>query len=107
MGRKFPGSQDTEILINATSIGLYPNWEEKPPVDYDGILPHMAVCDVIVNRPNTLFLQEAGRRGAKTVDGLGMLVNQGAINFTLWTGVEAPVAVMVKAIRDEFGLDPL
>lgn len=62
------------------------------------------VCDVIPNPPRTLFLAEAKKRGAKTLDGLGMLVNQGAIGFKLWTGVEAPVEVMKKALSREFGI---
>lgn len=96
--------KDTDILVNATPVGLYPNVAEKPDVDYGSIRPSMMVCDVITNHPHTQFLQEAEKRGASTLDGLGMLVNQGAINFTLWTGVEAPVDVMMAAMRNEFGL---
>ncbi|AHV95702.1 shikimate dehydrogenase [Paenibacillus sabinae] len=95
---------DTDILINATSVGLYPNVNYKPDVDYDTIKPEMTVSDVIFNDPHTLFLWEAARRGAKTINGLGMLVNQGALNFTLWTGVEAPVDVMTQTLKNEFGL---
>ena len=93
-----------DILSNATSVGLYPNTNEKPNIDYDTITSNMVVTDVIFNDPNSLFLQEAKKRGAKTIDGLGMLVNQGALNFTLWTGVEAPVDVMVEQLREEFDL---
>ncbi len=95
---------DADILVNATSLGMYPNVDEKPDVDYDTISSNMIVTDVIVNRPHTAFLQEAEKRGAKTVNGLGMVVNQGAVNFTLWTGVEAPVDVMMDQIKKEFGL---
>ena len=49
-------------------------------------------------------VREAARRGARTVNGLGMLANQGALNFTLWTGQEAPVEVMEETLRREFGL---
>jgi len=93
---------DTDILVNATSIGLFPNIDQKPDIRYDSITPHMTICDVIPNPPYTPFLQEAGRRGAKTLDGLGMLVYQGAIGFKLWTGLEAPVEVMKKALAKEF-----
>lgn len=86
--------KETDILVNATSIGLYPNIDSKADIDYDTICPDMLVCDVIPNPPRTLFLEEAMKRGAKTLDGLGMLVNQGAIGFQLWTGQEAPVDVM-------------
>ncbi len=95
---------DTDILSNATSVGLYPNVNEKPDIDYDTIAPGMVVTDVIFNDPNSLFLQEAKKRGAKTINGLGMLVNQGALNFTLWTGVEAPVDIMEETLRREFNL---
>lgn len=100
----FKVPEDTDIFANATSVGLYPNVNEKPNVDYDTVLAGMVVTDVIFNDPNTLFLQEAQKRGAKTINGLGMLVNQGALNFTLWTGVEAPVDVMVQTLKQEFGL---
>ena len=63
----------------------------------------MVVCDVI-HTPLTPFLSEAQRRGARIVDGLGMLVYQGAIGFKLWTGLEAPVAAMHQALSKAFGL---
>ena len=95
---------DTDIFVTATSVGLFPNVNEKPDVNYDTVTSNMVVSDVIFNDPHTLFLQEAEKRGAKTVNGLGMLVNQGAVNFTLWTGVEAPIDVMTQTLKDEFGL---
>lgn len=94
----------TDILVNATSVGLYPDTDQKPDVDYDTVTPEMLVTDVVFNDPRTRFLAEAAERGARTVDGLGMLVRQGALNFTLWTGEEAPIQVMTEALRNEFGL---
>lgn len=88
---------DADIFINATSIGLPPNADEKPDVEYGSILPSMLVCDVIP-APSTPFLAEAKARGASVLDGLGMLVYQGAIGFKLWTGEEAPVEVMHQAL---------
>lgn len=96
---------DTDILINATSVGLYPNVDQKPNINYDAVREGMVVCDVIFNDPNSLFLQEAEKRGAVTVNGLGMLANQGALNFKLWTGQDAPVDVMMDTLRREFGLN--
>ncbi|MDO4634079.1 MAG: shikimate dehydrogenase [Eubacteriales bacterium] len=93
---------DTDILINATSIGLMPHPEAIPEVDYDTITDKMVVSDVVFNPAETRFLQAAAARGAKTVSGLGMLACQGALNFTLWTGVEAPLALMEDALRKEF-----
>ena len=79
--------------------------DQKPNVDYDTIRPELVVTDVIFNDPHSLFLQEAEKRGAKTINGLGMLVNQGALNFKLWTGVEPPVEVMKDVLKREFGLE--
>ena len=89
--------------MNATSIGLFPHVEDKPDLDYATIRPGMTVCDVIPNPPHTPFLGEARARGARILDGLGMLVYQGAIGFKLWTGLDAPVQVMRQALVEAFG----
>jgi len=99
--RTYQLPSDTDILVQATNIGLYPD-TSCPDIDYDSILPGMVVCDVIPNPPHTEFLKRAGARGARTFDGLGMLVNQGRIGFKLWTGMEAPVEVMKAALAKEF-----
>ena len=96
--------EDTQILSNATSVGLFPNPDQTPDIDYNTVKAEMVVTDVIFNDPHSLFLQEAEKRGAKTINGLGMLVNQGALNFTMWTGVDAPVDVMVDTLKKEFDL---
>ena len=93
---------DTDVLVNATSIGLYPAVDELPSLDYATIRPGMVVCDVIPNPPRTRFLEAAQARGARTLDGLGMLVYQGAIALKLWTGRDAPVEVMKAALAAEF-----
>ncbi len=96
--------EGTDILVNATPLGLYPDVNGKPDIDYDAVTKSMTACDVVFNDPNTPFLREAEKRGARCVNGLGMLVNQGALNFTLWTGVAAPKQVMIDTLRREFGL---
>ena len=58
------------------------------------------VADVIFNPPRTVFLEEAGRRGCTTLDGLGMLVNQGVISFKVWTGVDPDPGVMREALEE-------
>ena len=95
--------EDTEILINGTSAGFSPNVNDRPDIDYSSVTEKMCACDVVFNPAETVFLKEAAKRGAKTVTGLGMLVQQAALNFTLWTGEEAPVDVMEEALRREMG----
>lgn len=92
-----------DLLINATSIGLFPNVEETPAIDFASITPGMVVCDVIPNPPSTPFLRRAAEHGATTLDGLGMLVYQGAIAFKMWTGQEPSIEVMHAALAAEFG----
>ena len=93
----------TDLLINATSIGLYPDVDAAPAVDFATVTPGMVACDVIPNPPSTPFLRQAAARGARTIDGLGMLVYQGAIAFKMWTGQDAATAVMHQALAAEFG----
>ena len=92
---------DVDILVQATSIGLYPN-KEKPSINYDSLKPGILACDVIPNPPQTEFLQETNSVGAKTLDGLGMLVYQGALALTMWTGKEAPIKEMKEALSGFF-----
>jgi len=96
---------DTDIVVNATSIGLFPNIDAEPDLDYSTLTPDMTVCDVI-HSPTTPFLRKAHQQGSATLDGVGMLVYQGAIGFKLWTDRDAPVHVMYEALADAFGLEP-
>ena len=94
--------EGTDIFINATCVGLFPDVDACPDVDFDGVKPDMVACDVVFNPAETPFLKNAAARGAKCVDGLGMLVNQGCINYGLWTGQPAPRDVMYDALKREF-----
>jgi shikimate dehydrogenase len=92
----------TDILVNATPVGLFPNVDEMPRVAMASIGPDLLVCDVIPNPPQTAFLSAAAAQGARTLDGLGMLVYQGAVAFRLWTGVEPSISVMRRALGGVF-----
>lgn len=91
---------DTDILVNATSIGLYPNINDIPNIDLDTILPSMFVQDVIPNPAITPFLRAAEARGARWNTGTGMLINQAALNIEMWTGKKPDKAVMLKALQE-------
>ena len=93
----------TQILINATCVGFGADADKAPDICYDTVTPDMYVSDVVFNPTDPLFLQKARARGAKTLNGVGMMVQQGAINFTIWTGEEAPVDVMYEALSHELG----
>ncbi len=95
---------DVDILVNATSIGLYPDVDAMPDVVLGDVSPNLLVCDVIPNPPSTPFLRAATERGLRTLDGLSMLVFQGVIGFQMWTGETPPEAVMRDALKQAFGV---
>jgi len=89
----------TQIVVNATSIGLG-DGQARVPVDAGSLTAEMIVADVIFNPPQTRFLREAASRGCRTLDGLGMLVNQAVIGFKIWTGVDPDPRVMREALEE-------
>ncbi len=94
--------KDVDVLVNATSIGLYPDLEATPPVDLKGARPDLWVCDVVPNPPETRLIRTARSLGLKTLTGLAMLVYQGAIGFKMWTGHKAPEEAMKAALQQAF-----
>ncbi len=90
----------TDIVVNATSVGLYPNVNDMPNVDLDSITPDMFVQDVIPNPTETAFIRELRRRGIPCATGAGMLINQAALNIEMWTGKKPDKAVMYKALEE-------
>lgn len=92
-----------DIVVNATSIGLYPEVDARVPVNVDTLTAGMVVADVIPNPPRTRLVLDAEARGCTAIDGLGMLVNQGVIGIKYWTGVDADPAVMRARLEEIFG----
>ena len=88
--------QDSDILINATSIGMKPKAEESV-VAPKLLRPNLAVMDIVYNPIETKLVKEAQAVGAKVVSGVEMLIYQGAASFEIWTGKPAPVEVMRQA----------
>jgi shikimate dehydrogenase len=99
--------EGADIVVNATSVGLFPDVDARLDVDPDSLRAGMVVADVIPNPPRTALLAAAEARGCTVLDGLGMLVNQGVISIRHWTGVDADAAVMRRKVEELFGLlDP-
>lgn len=89
--------RDAELLVNATSVGMYPDVDETP-VPREVLNSRLTVFDAVYNPIETRLLRDAKSVGAKVVNGVGMLVNQGAVAFKLWTGVNPPKEVMRRAV---------
>lgn len=93
----------TELLINTTPLGMYPDMDEMPPVDLESLPWDCLVADIVYNPVQTKLLKEAKRRGLNIVTGTGMLVYQGARSFELMTGLKPPVNIMFEVVNDYLG----
>jgi shikimate dehydrogenase len=92
----------TDILVNATSVGML-DPDERPAVDLAAMAPGALVADVVIAPRPTRFLADAAQRGLVTVHGNEMLVWQAAIGFELWTGRPADLAVLRAALAEALG----
>lgn len=86
-----------QLVVNATPVGMWPHEDESPL--RSNIPPDAAVIDLVYRPLETRLLRDAARTGAQTISGIGMLVYQGAAAFELWTGRDAPIALLWKAAR--------
>jgi shikimate dehydrogenase len=92
-----------EVLVNCTSVGLHDPAEtfKSLPVTSDDLGEYACVVDLVYRAGGTELLRQAERRGCRCVDGLEILVRQGARSFEIWTGRSAPLDVMRRAARGE------
>lgn len=88
----------TDIVANATSIGLYPDVDAELAIDWSTLSETMIVADGVHNPPDTHLIRMARDRGCVVLDGLGMLVNVCAICIRLWTGIDVEKQVMHDAV---------
>ncbi len=90
---------DSDLLANATEVGMTPQkeWTYIPDVSY--FKPGMLVTDVIYAPPQTLFLKMAREAGCETMNGFPMMLFQGAEAFRLWTGRDMPIAHMKEFLK--------
>lgn len=85
---------DSDILTNATNIGMAPHTDACPIPDASFLRPELIVSDIIYNPRQTKLLQMAKETGCPFFNGLYMLLYQGAASFELWTGREMPVELI-------------
>lgn len=85
------------LLVNATPIGMHPRINQSPLPEGIKLPENLLVYDLVYNPFETQLLKTAKSFGCKTFSGLDMLVRQGAMAFTIWTGQEAPLEIMRQA----------
>ena len=94
--------ETADVVVNATSVGLFPDVDARLDVDLATLAAHTTVADLIPNPPITRFLRDAQTRGCTILDGTGMLVNQGVLSIRHWTGIDADAVVMRRTIEAIF-----
>jgi shikimate dehydrogenase len=88
-----------EILINTTPVGMYPE-TDATPVPKKNLSKEMVVMDIVYNPLKTRLLKEAEAQRCRIISGISMFVFQAALQFELWTGAKAPVAIMQRSVLE-------
>ena len=97
--------KDADILVDTTPIGMHPNISDEPIAFAEDMDEDLVVFDAVYNPNETVLLKEAIKAGANPVYGIKMLLYQGAESIKIWTGRDAPVDVMEKALKDTLNLE--
>lgn len=92
--------RDSDILVNATSIGMHPKVDQSP-VHPEWLKPSLCVMDIVYNPIVTRLAKDAKSKGAKVISGIEMLIYQGAASFEIWTNHPAPIKTMRKAVLNK------
>lgn len=90
---------ECDLLINATPIGMHPKEKDSPLPPNTKLSSNTFIYDLVYKPAETKLMQQAAAAGAKSSNGLSMLVYQGALAFTVFTGKDAPVDAMEKAAK--------
>jgi shikimate dehydrogenase len=88
--------KNCDILVNSTNLGMHPR-EEELPLAPELLADHLVVADIVYNPLMTRLLKTAEAKGCRIVQGLGMLIYQGAAGFKLWTGIDPLIPEMTEA----------
>ena len=94
---------NADILVDTTPLGMDPHIDDEPIAMADNMHEDLVVFDAVYNPNETVLIKEAIKAGAKPVYGIKMLLYQGAESFKIWTGQDAPVDVMEKALNEYLG----
>ena len=96
-------TKNFDLIVNTTSVGMLgeKTRESSSLIEEDWISEKSICSDAVYNPLETTFLQNAKRKGAKTVSGLGWLIHQGAFAWKLWTGIDMPIDRVRNALIQE------
>jgi shikimate dehydrogenase len=94
---------ESELLVNCTPVGMAGHSIDESPLEQSNLSTNLIVMDLVYNPLRTKLLTHAKKVGCTTIDGVGMLVHQGATSLELWTGKTAPIEVMRAAVLQALG----
>jgi shikimate 5-dehydrogenase len=100
------GELEADVIINATSLGMYPR-DKETPIPKKLLEEGMMVMDIVYEPLQTKLLREAKEKGCLTINGLEMLVRQGVAQFEIWTGRRLEIGQIKKDLRRVLEREPL
>ncbi|OGP66544.1 MAG: hypothetical protein A2169_14440 [Deltaproteobacteria bacterium RBG_13_47_9] len=98
------GEPEWEVIINATSVGMFPHLTESP-LPKSHLKEGMVVMDIVYRPLRTKLLQEAEEQGCRTINGLEMLARQGVAQFEIWTGMRPAIDAIKKDLHQALGVE--
>ena len=99
------GELEADVIVNATSLGMYPR-DGETPIPKELLKEGMMVMDIVYQPLQTKFLREAKEKGCVTVDGLEMLIRQGMAQFEIWTGRRLEIGQIKRDLRRAMEREP-
>jgi shikimate dehydrogenase len=90
-----------QLIVNATSVGMTPNVNQSPWPESLPFPPHAAIYDLVYNPRETKLMKDAHAAGLCATSGLGMLVEQAALAFEIWTGERIPRDILFFAVEEK------
>jgi shikimate dehydrogenase len=93
--------KNSTLLVNATTVGMFPHDHDSPLPNKNWLSKNQIIFDLVYRPLTTQLQRDAKAVHAKTIDGLGMFIQQGAAAFRLWTGIEMPVEQIRQVLEDK------
>ena len=87
-----------QLVVNTTPLGMIPNIDQSPLPENLSLPQHVAIYDLVYNPHETRFVREARSQGLKATTGLGMLIEQAALSFEIWTGHTPPRDILYESV---------
>jgi shikimate dehydrogenase len=89
---------DFQLLVNTTPLGMTPDIHSSPLPENISLPRHLSIYDLVYNPAETKLVRDARAQGLQATTGLGMLIEQAALAFEIWTGDQAPREAMLDAV---------